>query len=139
MIDLKNAIHELNDDINFLGATMLTEGECVILLRELERLQALTADIPLDRLEAICAAEREGKVVVLPCKVGDAVYFGGKQGVVADVGLSVPVRVKHGNGDDFLRQGWSAVWKDFSASDFGKTVFLIRAQAEAALAGEGKG
>lgn len=37
MIDLKDAIYELNHDIGFDGAEMLTEGECVILLRELEQ------------------------------------------------------------------------------------------------------
>jgi hypothetical protein len=31
-----------------------------------EYLNALTASIPLDRLEAICAAEKEGRCVVLP-------------------------------------------------------------------------
>lgn len=29
---------------------------------------ALTASIPLDRLETICAAEKDGRCVVLPCK-----------------------------------------------------------------------
>ena len=34
----------------------------------------------LDRLEEICQAERDGRCVVLPCKVGDTVYepFAGK-------------------------------------------------------------
>jgi hypothetical protein len=38
MIDLKDAIHELNHHISFEGADMLTEGECVIYLKELQRL-----------------------------------------------------------------------------------------------------
>lgn len=37
---------------------------------ELELQLALICDIPLDRLEEICVAERDGRCVVLPCKVG---------------------------------------------------------------------
>lgn len=40
----------------------------------IERFQSITRDIPLDRLEAMCDAERNGRLVVLPCKVGDTVY-----------------------------------------------------------------
>ena len=36
MIDLEDAIHEINNNIAFDGAKMITEGECVILLRELQ-------------------------------------------------------------------------------------------------------
>ena len=38
------------------------------------RVKIAISDIPLDRLEAICAAEKDGQCVVLPCKVGDTVY-----------------------------------------------------------------
>ena len=31
-------------------------------------------NIPLDRLRELCAAERDGRCVVLPCKVGDTLY-----------------------------------------------------------------
>lgn len=35
---------------------------------------AATKDIPIDRLLEIAMAERDGRLVVLPCKVGDTVY-----------------------------------------------------------------
>jgi hypothetical protein len=35
---------------------------------------SITAGIPLDRLESICTAERENRLVVLPCEVGGTVY-----------------------------------------------------------------
>lgn len=38
MIGLKDAIHELNHNVEFKNARMVTEGEVVIYLRELERL-----------------------------------------------------------------------------------------------------
>lgn len=36
---------------------------------------SLTAKISLDRLRKIAEAEREGRCLVLPCKLGDTVYF----------------------------------------------------------------
>lgn len=39
-----------------------------------ELLCALTAGIPLSRLEAICASEREGNCVLLPWKRGNRIY-----------------------------------------------------------------
>ena len=74
MIDLKDAIDEINHNISFDGAKMITEGECVTLLRDLEYLRSVTADIPLDRLEAICDAERDGRCYTPPVKVGDTIW-----------------------------------------------------------------
>ena len=39
---------------------------------ELERYKAI-ADITTDRLSEICAAERDGRLAVLPCKVGEII------------------------------------------------------------------
>jgi len=35
---------------------------------------SIVKGIPLDRLQEICNAERDGRCVVLPCKVGDVLY-----------------------------------------------------------------
>ena len=40
----------------------------------LEWFRAVAFDIPLDRLKEICEAEKDGRCVVLPCKVGDNLY-----------------------------------------------------------------
>ena len=40
---------------------------------ELKRHEA-TSDIPLDRLQAVCDAERDGRIVVLPRKIGDIIW-----------------------------------------------------------------
>lgn len=34
----------------------------------------ITKHIPLDRLQEICEAEREGRLKLMPCSVGDIVY-----------------------------------------------------------------
>jgi len=41
---------------------------------ENELYKALTSDIPIARLETICAAENDGRCVVLPCKPGNAYW-----------------------------------------------------------------
>jgi len=32
-------------------------------------------DIPLDRLRELASAEREGRLVVVPCRIGDRIYL----------------------------------------------------------------
>jgi hypothetical protein len=91
--------------------------------------------IPLEHIHELVAAEREGRCKVLPCKVGDTVYFvrdeyGGKSiqqnevfNVVMDgYGMKIygtPKRCSM----DFMCY----------IDDIGKTVFLTRPDAEAAL------
>lgn len=99
---------------------------------------ALTASIPLDRLEAICTAEREGRCVVLPCKVGDTVYVQDQTHPVAQI---EEIRLSR----RAIEYQWASYdvgpetcecWDDgyFTESDIGKTVFLTRDEAETALA-----
>lgn len=76
-------------------------------------------------------AEKDGRLVVLPCKVGDTVYItygeGYKPCVVDRIHIiannQVQVRLRC-----FCTE---TLW--LSASDFGKTVFLTHEEAEAAL------
>ncbi|MDD5017174.1 MAG: hypothetical protein PHO15_03630 [Eubacteriales bacterium] len=103
-------------------------------LREL-----ITSGIPLDLLKEICAAERDGRYVVLPCKEGDTVYklcpnnnancdrcaWGscGCNGLSARNAKSINTMPHR-----------SLKWIWLFREDFGKTVFLTREAAEAALA-----
>jgi hypothetical protein len=92
----------------------------------------VTKSIPLDRLEAICTAEMDGRLVVLPCKVGDTVYL-------LDDGYGNPVEAE----TDYWMTGengliGSVVFGTGQRMKFidrriGKTVFLTREEAEAAL------
>ena len=85
-----------------------------------------------DHLHDLLQAEQDGRLVVLPCKVGDDVWF---------------VR-KFGKGQCIKRAEVSCINIDFRGEVFvsarrisggyiGKTVFLTREEAEAALAQEG--
>ena len=79
------------------------------------------------RLRELAEADRDGRVVVLPCKVGDTVYFAllGKiieKQVFSIVSFSNSTRIYCGGTSEYFRP-----------EDIGKTFFLTREEAEAAL------
>ena len=99
----------------------------------------LTEGIGLDRLEEICAAERDGRCVVLPCKVGDVVWaYDDVFNQIAPHQVDMVELYGH-KGMSFCsnwRKGGELMADlDFNAEDIGKTAFLTRAEAEEALKG----
>ena len=86
--------------------------------------------IPADRLRALAEADREGRIVVLPCKVGDTVYR-----IVNDAephitkDLVCEIRVSASVTLVISLIGDRIICED----DFGKIVFLSYQEAEAAL------
>ena len=89
--------------------------------------------VPVDRLRELAAADHDGRVVVLPCKVGQVVYYyptfgcnpigGVREGHCQSVGFSrdnvrIKIREYHAHNVDYA---------------LGNGVFLTRAEAEAAL------
>lgn len=112
-------------------------GEEVDRLGQIEDILGDTYD--LDRLRELVEAEKAGRCVVTPCKVGDKIYklfCGGA--VELEVELIVcwlSGRWKVNAHTDRKYTDWEGFEIDFS--DFGKTVFLTREVAEAALAKEG--
>ena len=88
-----------------------------------------------DRLRELAEADRDGRVVVPPCKVGDRLYE-----VTGRKTISV-YKVKAIRVELFgLFIEWDivegVVWQSLSginAGEIGKTVFLIREEAEKAL------
>ena len=95
--------------------------------------------IPLDRLEKICNAEHEGRCVALPCRVGDAVYFADAvhpTATIEEIKLSKGENqycwVQYEIGPETYE-----LWDEgyFTEDEIGETVFLARAEAEAALKG----
>ena len=87
-----------------------------------------TSCITLDRLRELVAAERDGRVVVLPCKVGDTVWRNNmgdeSEPIVAWEIAEIRIFL-----DEVLIIDDSD--NENSPSDFGRTVFLTRAEAEA--------
>lgn len=92
--------------------------------------------IPFNRLQEICQAEREGRCVVLPCKVGETVYVTGERFPCEIQQIIIT--------DDKIYFEWASFertseitecWDegDFSIDEIGKTVFLTKSETEKAL------
>lgn len=104
-----------------------------------QKLCHIVRNIPLDRLEEICTAEREGRLVVLPCKVGETVYF--TQNICEYKHCNTHTRMACCGCPDYAKNKFVIQSRAFTLmdlKDIGKTVFLDKAQAEAALEMEGK-
>ncbi len=90
-------------------------------------LAAQALGVEADRLREIAEADKDERVVVLPCKVGDTVYFAllgriiEKQ-VFSIVSFSNSTRIYCGGTSEYFRP-----------EDIGKTFFLARKEAEKAL------
>lgn len=82
----------------------------------------------LARLRELVLAEQEGRLVVLPCKVGDHVWADGREAIVVWFFGYKTERYLHAQ---FLD---NAEYTDIPFYEIGKTAFLTR---EAALAQEG--
>lgn len=107
--------------------TQLTPEEIDMDHEAAEQLCHLCRNCDLDRLEKLAEADRDGRLVVLPCKVGDTVYFAllGKiieKQVFSIVSFSNSTRIYCGGTSEYFRP-----------EDIGKTFFLTREEAEAAL------
>ena len=104
------------------GHTLRTESA--------ERLE-IVREIKADRLRELVQAEQAGRLVVLPCKVGDHVWADGREAIVVWFFGYKTERYLHAQ---FLD---NAEYTDIPFYEIGKTVFLTREEADAALALKG--
>lgn len=87
-----------------------------------------------DRLRELAQAKKKGRLVVLPCDVGDKLYdvtLGEvREKIVVSLSMFVPESVNHLviHAENFRNAVTS-----YELQDIGKTVFLTREAAEAAL------
>ena len=127
--------NRLKDRLAAYEDTGLTPEEIDMDHEAAETLRQLCRGCDLDRLEKLAKADKDGRVVVLPCKVGDRLYevTGRKTISVYKVrairvelfGLFIEWDIVEG----FVWQSLSGI----SAGEIGKTVFLTREEAEKAL------
>lgn len=137
--------HEDNGNCTAVGGfcTAVTAAHCPLLREYLdteltpeeidmdheaaETLRQLCQGYDLERLVNLAEADKDGRLAVLPCKVGDTVYFAllgriiEKQ-VFSIVSFSNSTRIYCGGTSEYFRP-----------EDIGKTFFLTREEAEAAL------
>lgn len=85
----------------------------------------------IKRLRELAEADKEGRIVVLPCKVGDVVYgfYGGKT-ILPMVAKWIETNT---DGWCIAAQYTPMATRFYRFSDFGKTVFLTREEAEKVL------
>ena len=127
--------------------TWRVNGEARIMLNGVEicgtiadRLAAiediLGDEYDLDELREMVQAKREGRCVVLPCKVEDDVY-------INILGRTLPFTVisisQMASTPTFKAQHGIRLVYIFKADDVGETVFMTRAEAKAALRREQDG
>lgn len=88
---------------------------------------------PISRLVELAEADKEGRLVVLPCKVGDVVYgfHNNRQTILPMVAKWIETNA---DGWTVAAQYTPMAPKFYQFSDFGKTVFLTREEAEKELA-----
>lgn len=92
-----------------------------------EQLRQLCRNCDLDRLEKLAEADKSGRVVIRPCKVGDTVYFALLGRIIEKQVFSI---VSFSNSTRIYCDGTSEY---FRPEDIGKTFFLTCEEAEAAL------
>ena len=84
----------------------------------------------IDRLRELAEADKDGRCVVLPCKVGDVLYAAESAPVIPlhVMEVAIYLALEGEDGGDYER-----------ISNIGKTVFLTREEAERAMEGKKNG
>lgn len=116
---LQQEIEKLRGQLKAYEDTELMPEEIDMDHEAAEQLRHLCRDCDLERLEKLAEADRDGRLVVLPCKVGDTVYR------IFNPSDREPVISAH----TLMSVDYIVRWLD----KFGKTVFLTREEAEKAL------
>lgn len=98
-------------------------------------MSVLTSIGSYDRLMELAKADKEGRVAVLPCKVGDTVYEVTSRGTISEYEV---MAMRTEMFEQFiawrLRKGFVDRFCDgIPVGEIGKTVFLTREEAEKAL------
>ena len=115
------------EDSGWAPEEVLPKDKAEEITLKLMRLADLESLCSFNRLRELAEADKDGRVVVLPCKVGDTVYFAllgniiEKQ-VFSIVAFSNSTRIYCGGTSEYFRP-----------EDIGKTFFLTREEAEKAL------
>lgn len=128
--------HEIENAINRLAEYEDTglEPEKIVLLKNI--VDDAFSDKPefTEHIRELLRAEKDGRLVILPCKVGDTIYRRGDpikkiyEWEIVCIEMFEDETIFIDDSDN-----------EFAKGDIGKTVFLTRDEAEAALKGEHDG
>lgn len=101
-----------------------------------ELYETILGDISPNRLEAICAAERDGRLVTIPCKVGDTVYFVAEGEVRSTTLLAIKANVsdpEYAGNPTIIFEGYFQLGSHIFCWVLGERLYLTYAEAEAVL------
>jgi len=116
-------------------------GRGMTLRAEVAERMEIVRDIATDRLRELAQAEKERRLVVLPCKAGTTVFYIGN-GIVEETIVQLIVYIESKSASKLIlqlfRYGMDDTVKTAGIGDFGKTVFFDKEAAEAALAQKGE-
>lgn len=119
------------EDLRAYEATRLTPEEVERSKLEIEagcvKAIARTYGIDINRLRELAETDKDGRLVLLPCKVGDTVHFVLLGRIIEKPVFSI---VSFSNSTRIYCDGTSEY---FRPEDIGKTFFLTREEAEKAL------
>lgn len=123
------------EDLRAYEATGLTPKRCAEFARaDAEGRYIVMRDAEQEgvaRLRELAEADKDGRLVVLPCKVGDVVYgFRGEKTILPMVAKWIETNT---DGWHIAVQYAPMAPRFYRFSDFGKTVFLTSEEAEKAL------
>ena len=94
-----------------------------------DAIKSIEGIVPFDRLLELACADKAGRLVVLPCKAGSLIYVGRRPAIITRFFGYVRERYFHAV---FCDENKGI---DIPFEELGKTVFLTREEAEAALKG----
>lgn len=101
--------------------------------------EAISKGVPFKRIVALMEADRAGRLVVLPCKVGDTVYVINRH--LGQIFANTVISISVGNSTDlknYIRTKWvgekgNESIRKWTLRQVGRYVFLSREEAEKAL------
>lgn len=119
----------------YLCDTCLYANNCQFIAKHKEGATGCSAyintyGVSVDRIGEICEAERDGRLVLMSCKVGTRVWVIGQNcDLCRDMYAEEPCLF----GSCEYKEVFESVFGYGMIDNFGKTVFLTREEAEAAL------
>ena len=121
--------------IRKLGRGYRMRGRIKMLMNRLKQIEdILGEDYDLGRLKELVEADRDGRCVVLPCKIGDTVYDIRMGKITEKAIISIPFLLSKSANHLCLQaiNNRDAI-TTIETENLGKTVFLSREEAEDAL------
>lgn len=119
--------NRLKDRLAAYEDTHMMPSDVTSMRMDMAIIAALFNGVDVDRMKELAEADKNGCVIIVPCKVGDTVYFAllGKiieKQVFSIVAFSNSTRIYCGGTSEYFRP-----------EDIGKTFFLTSEEAEKAL------